>query len=285
MKNDYYLPSIIQPQYLPIVGFILQKDVFTTNLLYANDQFPTQSLRKNLPFRSGSGRKPKNPSRSLTILRQNGTISHNSENEALFYTRNTFKPKKLHKRHLKFPLPKIKSIPLTNSILREDICKQDIRIKYMDDDLNITSKFGKKIIYNLKESNNIHDAKFPLKNDFSSSPSRDKKVDNLKKSNTINTGRLRKYINEFKINNLPKRKHDRFKISNIQDIKNILPVRQAICQINSELKTIEQEDKDRKRSFYRNKFFATQLNTHSNNESSKNKSLYDPIELIENNAN
>ena len=286
MKNDYYLPSIIQPQYLPIVGFILQKDVFTTNLLYANDQFPTHSLRKRLPFRSGSGRKPKNPSRSLTILRQNGTISYNSENEVLFYTRNTFKPKKLHKRHLKFPLPKIKSIPLTNSILREDICKQDIRIKYMDDDLNITSKFGKKIIYNLKEGDNIQDAKFLKKKDFTSSPLREKRIENMKKSNTLNAGRLKKYISEYKINNLPKRKHNRFKIRGIQDIKNILPVRQAICQINSELKTIEQEDKDRKRSFYRNKFFATQLNTHSNNESSnKNKSFYEPIELIDNNIN
>lgn len=282
MKNDNYFPPILQPQYLPIVGFILQKDVFTTNLLYANDQFPTKSLRKNLPFRSGSGRKPKNPSRSLTILRQNGAISYNSDNEVLFYTRNTFKPKKLHKRHLRFPLPKIKPIPLTNSILQENICKQDIRIKYMDDDLNITSKFGKKIIYNLKENNNTHYTKFPLKNDFSSSPLREKRIESLKKFNTLHAGKLKKYISEFKINNLPKRKHNRFKFRSIQDIKNILPVRQAICQINSELKTIEQDHKDRKRAFFRNKFFATQLNTHSNNESStnKNKSFYDPIELI-----
>ena len=151
MKNDKILPPIFQPQILPIVGFILQKDVYTTNLLYANDQFSTKSLRKTLPFRRGSGRKPNNPSSSLTILRQNGFISENSEDEDIFYMRNTFKPKKLNNKQLRFPLPKINPVPLTNSILREDICKQDIRIKYLDDDLNITSKFGKKIIYNLNE--------------------------------------------------------------------------------------------------------------------------------------
>ena len=41
-KNPLILPHPITP----IVGFILQKDVYTTNLLYANDQFPTKSLRK-----------------------------------------------------------------------------------------------------------------------------------------------------------------------------------------------------------------------------------------------
>ena len=175
MKNDNCLPSIYQGQPTPIVGFILQKDVYTTNLLYANDQFSTKSLRKRLPFRTGSGRKPNNPSSSLTILRQNGYMSENSEDEDLFYMRNTFRPKKLRNKHLKFPLPKIKPVPLTNAILREDICKQDVRIKYMEDDLNITSKFGKKIFYNLKENNRPYETNFPINNNLKLM--KDKEVD------------------------------------------------------------------------------------------------------------
>ena len=157
MKNDNINPIILQPKIAPVVGFILQKDVYTTNLLYSYDQFPTKSLRKTIPFRTGSGRKPDNPCSSLTIYRQNGFFSENSEDEEVFYMRNTFKPSKLNNKHLKFPLPKIKSVPLTNAILNEDICKQDVKIKYMEDDLNITSKFGKKIIYNLKEKNKPYD--------------------------------------------------------------------------------------------------------------------------------
>ena len=47
-------PLILPHPITPIVGFILQKDVYTTNLLYANDKFPTKSLRKALPFRKPS---------------------------------------------------------------------------------------------------------------------------------------------------------------------------------------------------------------------------------------
>lgn len=280
MKNDNFLPSIYQPPVLPIVGFILQKDVYTTNLLYANDQFPTKSLRKNLPFRSGSGRKPNNPSSSLTILRQNGFISENSEDEDLFYMRNTFRPKKLNNKHLKFPLPKLKPVPLTNSILREDICKQDVRIKYMDDDLNITSKFGKKIIYNLKENNKPYETSFPKRNRFKF-PMRDRKVDNKTKYKTMYGPRIKKYGSEFKFSKLSFKNFNKFKIKNNKNIKNILPVRQAIYQINSELKLIELEDKERKRAFCKNEFFATQLKTNSNNESSSNKtkSFYEPIDI------
>ena len=278
MKNDNLLPSIFQPQILPIVGFILQKDVYTTNLLYANDQFSTKSLRKTLPFRRGSGRKPNNPSSSLTILRQNGFISENSEDEDIFYMRNTFKPKKLNNKHLRFPLPKIKPVPLTNSILREDICKQDVRIKYMDDDLNITSKFGKKIIYNLKEGNSPYETQFP-KTKFRFSM-RNQKFKSKKKFNTVYGPKIKKYSSELKLSKIPMKKYNKL---NSKDIKNRLPVRQAIYQINSELILIKMEDKERKRSFIKNEFFATQLNTHSNdNESTnnKNKSFYDNIEKI-----
>lgn len=280
MKNDNFLPSIFQPRFLPIVGFILQKDVYTTNLLYANDQFSTKSLRKKLPFRSGSGRKPNNPSSSLTILRQNGFLSDNSEDEDIFYMRNTFKPKKLHKRHLKFPLPKIKPVPLTNSILREDICKQDIKIKYMEDDLNITSKFGKKIIYNLKENNTPYETQFPSKSKLKFS-NRNKIFHNKQKYNTAYQPKMRKYASEFKLSKLAKKKFKKLNTKNKKNTKNILPVKQAIYQINSELKLFQLEDKERKKAFFKKQFFATQLNTNSNeNESNnKNKTFYENIDI------
>jgi hypothetical protein len=282
MIKDNVLPSIFQPPIQPVVGFILQKDVYTTNLLYANDQFSTKSLRKTLPFRRGSGRKPNNPSSSLTILRQNGFASENSEDEEIFYMRNTFKPKKLHNRHLKFPLPKIKSIPLTNSILREDICKQDIKIKYMEDDLNITSKFGKKIIYNLKENTNPYETQFPKKKSKFKFPIKNKKYGSKKKYNTIYGQKMKKYNSEFKLRKSPMKKFNKLRIKDYKNATNILPVRQAIYQINSELKLFELEDKERKRAFFKNEFFATQLNTNSNNNnndtsSNKNKSIYEPI--------
>lgn len=272
MKNDNYLPSIYQLSPSPIVGFILQKDVYTTNLLYANDQFSTKALRKRLPFRTGSGRKPNNPSSSLTILRQNGFMSDNSEDEDVFFMRNTFKPKKLKNKHLKFPLPKIKPVPLTNHILREDICKQDVKIKYMEDDLNITSKFGKKIFYNLKENNQPYETNLP-KNNNNLILKKDKKVE--KKSNynynTMFGPRIRKFASEFKFSKLSFKKYNKFKVRFHKNNRNLLPVRQAIYQINSELKLIELEDKERKKLFYRSDFFPTQLQTHSNNESSSNK--------------
>ena len=59
-------------------------------------------------------------------------------------------------------------------------------------------------------------------------------------------------------------------------------MRQAISQINSELRLFDLEDKERKRQFFKNEFFATQLNTNSNdNESTnnKNKTFYGNIEI------
>ena len=134
-------------------GFILQKDVYTTNLLYANDQFPLKRLSKILPFRPPTGIAPQDPSNCLTIIRQNGFFSFNAENENIFYAKSTFKPKKLKNRKLKFPIPKYKLPPLTSTDFYSNLKDKDIRIKYIDDDLNITSKNGKKIFYTYKESN------------------------------------------------------------------------------------------------------------------------------------
>ena len=239
MKNDNYFPLIHQFPPSPIVGFILQKDVYTTNLLYANDQFPTRSLRTTLPFRTGSGKKHNNPSSSLTILRQNGFISENSEEENIFYLRNTFRPKKLNKMHLKFPLPKIKPVPLTSSVLREDICKHDIRIKYMEDDLNITSKFGKKIIYNLKENSKIYKRSFSNNKDNKNLPKKDKKIDIKSNVNAVNEPKSKNYENELRTNKLLFKKYKTLKIKLNKNNKNIVPVKQAIYEINSDLKLLE----------------------------------------------
>ena len=140
-SSNTYLPS----------GFILQKDVYTTNLLYANDQFPLKQLSKILPFRPPTGRIPQDPSTCVTIIRQNGFISYNTENESIFFSKNTFKPKKLMNRKLKFPIPKYRLPPLSANDFYSNIRDKNIRIKYIEDDLNITSKNGKKILYSFKD--------------------------------------------------------------------------------------------------------------------------------------
>lgn len=132
-------------------GFILQKDVYITNLLYANDQLPITKLAKLLPFRPPSGWMPQDPSSCLQIVRQNGLLSLYPENETLFYSKKNYKPKKLNNRKLKFPIPKCRYPPLTATDFHKHIRQQGLRIKYIDDDLNITSKNGKKIIYTFRE--------------------------------------------------------------------------------------------------------------------------------------
>ena len=132
-------------------GFILQKDVYITNLLYANDQLPITKLAKLLPFRPASGWMPQDPSSCLQVIRQNGFLSIYPENESLFYSKKNFKPKKLNNRKLKFPIPKFRYPPLSAQDFHRHLRNQGIRIKYIDDDLNITSKNGKKIIYTFRE--------------------------------------------------------------------------------------------------------------------------------------
>ena len=118
-----YNNILIKVEYPPY-GFILQKDVYTTNLLYAYDQFPLTSLRKRIPFRH---HKKENPNKSVIIIRQNGCISDNAKSKHSFYLVNTFKPKHLFKKKLLFPIPKGKSIPLTYMNLYEEISKKGIK--------------------------------------------------------------------------------------------------------------------------------------------------------------
>ena len=205
----------------PPCGFILQKDVYTTNLLYANDQFPLTSLKKRLPFRPYKKRDPNN---SINILRQNGNISDNAATKQLFYFLNTFKPKYLIKKKLNFPIPKSKPIPLTNLNLYEDISKKDIKIKNIDDDLNITSNNGRKIFYRFKENKFLGTKKTLLPSISSGNfvPSYHKK---MKEENSLAKISLKYIIN----------------------------------QLNDELRDLRQMELDRKRSFIKDKFFSTQI--------------------------
>jgi hypothetical protein len=204
----------------PPCGFILQKDVYTTNLLYANNQFPLTSLKKRLPFRPP---KRLNPNNSVTILRQNGKISDNSENKKEFYFFNTFKPKYLLKRKLKFPVPQGKQIPLTNLNLYEEISKKDVKIKNIDDDLNITSNNGRKIFYRFKE----HKLFSTKKSIFPS----------ISANNFFGHG---------------KRAKEETSMGKIS-LKNI------ISQLNDDLRNLKQMELDRKKSFIKDKFFSTQI--------------------------
>lgn len=212
--------NILKKEEYPPYGFILQKDVYTTNLLYANDQFPLTSLRKRIPFRH---HKKENPNKSVIIVRQNGCISDNAKSKHSFYLVNTFKPKHLFKKKLLFPIPKSKSIPLTYMNLYEEISKKDIKVKNIDDDLNITSNNGRKILYKFKENN----------------------------SNNNN----KKILPSISGNN----SHEYKRISQNDKSLAKISLRNKVNQLNDELRSIKQIELDRRRSFIKDKFFSTQI--------------------------
>ena len=141
---------------IPPTGFILQKDVYTTNLLYSYDQFPLKSLKSRLPFRP---KKKENPNYSVQIIRENGNISDFTENKRYFYLFNSFKPKVLKNKKLFFPLPKKRIYSLNTLNYYEKISKKNLQIKNIDDDLNITSNNGRKIYYKFKETNAFKEKK------------------------------------------------------------------------------------------------------------------------------
>ena len=225
-------------------GFILQKDVYTTNLLYANDRFPLTSLKKRLPFRPISRQKIPNPNDSIQILRQNGKISENSEKKNIFYLLSDFKPKALKKRKLRFPLPKIKYTPLSDLNYYEDISKKDLRIKNIEDDLNIYSKNGKKIIYRFKENSLTNNSKsnFPLI---------------IKHNKTLSNSKTKKHIR--KIRRGGDKRMDKLTLTNVID------------QLNDNLKNIRQLELERKKAFIKDKFFSTQIYVDKFTDSHKSK--------------
>ena len=228
----------------PPSGFILQKDVYTTNLLYANDRFPLTSLKKRLPFRPISRQKMPNPNDSIQILRQNGKISENSEIKNKFYLLSDFKPKALSKKKLRFPLPKIKYTPLSNLNYYEEISKKDLKIRNIDDDLNIFSKNGKKIFYKFKEKNLTNNSK-------SNFPMIDKHHKTL--SNSKTKRQLRKIRRGFD------KSMDKLTLTNVID------------ELNENLKNIRQLEMERKKAFIKDKFFSTQIYVDNFIESHKSK--------------
>ena len=214
----------------PPSGFILQRDVYTTNLLYANHQFPLTSLKQRLPFRPKSGKKINIPNNSIRILRE----SQNCDKKNKFYSLNDLKPRNLNKKKLKFPLIRIKTIPLTNLNLHENISKKDIKIKNMDDDLNITSNKGRKIFFRFKD---------------------EKKISNIKKFNLPS-------IIHSNINFINKKyniifRHRKKKQNDISMDKNSL--NNIVDDLNKELNIIKRNEKKRKRSFIKDTFFSTQI--------------------------
>jgi len=216
----------------PPSGFILQKDVYTTNLLYANDQFPLRKLKQRLPFRHTSMGKIPNFNSSFQILHQSGNLSESTPKKDIYYLSSNHKPKPLNRKKLKFPFPKIKTIPLSSLNLYEDIGKRDVKIKNIDDDLNICSRSGKRIFYRYKESkiDNSNKSNFPL----ILKPS-DSLIKKLTKKN--------KYIN--------RRDNDRS--------MDKMSLTHVINQLNNELRDLKQSEIDRKRSFIKDKFFSTQI--------------------------
>ena len=268
MKNmKHKKPHLILPKPIsPIMGFILQKDVYTTNLLYANDQFPTRSLRKTIPFIKKPWMKDVNPSSCITITREKNSILE--KNSEFILDKNfLFKHKKLRGRKLKFPLPKMKTVALSNSILQEEICKDDVTIKYLKDDGNITSTPGKKFKYTLKSKTN----RYLKKNDFSVSFNNTSQSNNSLKLNLNDESEKQKYNSPLKTYTGDKKRiNDRkIKLSKIHSkniIKNIITknfyeLKKDICRINDDLRRFNLNEKERKRSFFKKDFFPTQIYT------------------------
>ncbi len=244
--------NIKKKEELPPCGFILQKDVYTTNLLYANDQFPLKSLKQRIPFRLSSEDRKINLNDSIRILKEKGNNSQNSERSSSL---NNIKPKPLKKRKLKFPLIRIKAIPLTSLNLNENINRKDVRIKNIEDDLNITSNNGKRIFYRFKKAN---------------------KLQNIKQTKLPNIFNRNKLINSehnvvFKHRKKRKDKNDSDNDKSMD--KNTLS--HIVEEINKDLKYFKKIEKNRKRSFIRDNFFSTQIYVENIMDSNKKNKTID----------
>ena len=216
----------------PNNGFIMQKDLYTTNLIYENTQFPF-NLRKNpIPFRVSINTLERCSQLNdyLTILHKNGKITKNSDDKEKFYSICSYKPKHLRKYKLKFPLPVINT-PLLNKNFnteKNETSYKNNNIQSMDDDLNITSIKGKKIYYQITRKN---DPSYSINHSL------------FCKTNE-NT-------NQFDIQLKRKKGNSRgYNSPNIKDI---------ISELNRNLKDVRQAEIDRKKSFVKEKFFSTQV--------------------------
>ena len=132
-------------------GFILQKDVHISNILFANSQIPINQISKLLPFRPPTGRIPQDPSSCLQVLKINNFYSLNPQKSSLFYLKKGSKNKKSNNLKLKFPFPRYKLMPITAMNFHSSLTEKILKIKYLEDDLNITSKKEKKLLYSFNE--------------------------------------------------------------------------------------------------------------------------------------
>ena len=139
-------------------GFILQKDVYTTNILYENNLIPdTSKLKYILPFRPKSGRIPQDPSTCIRIMKQIYPIPFVTNMDNIFFIKKNLKSKKLKNKKLKFPLPKMKLRPISSNDFYINI--RGKRARNIEDDLNITTRHGKKIYYSFKNDNDYEEEK------------------------------------------------------------------------------------------------------------------------------
>ena len=136
-------------------GFILQKDVYTTNILYENNLILNKNLKNIVPFRPKSGRVPQDPTKCLQILKQ--ICPQTTRDLSVYLYKDFWKTKKLINKKLKFPLPKIRLRPISSNDFYKSIRGSNIRTKNIEDDLNITSKYGKKINFLYTNGNNNRD--------------------------------------------------------------------------------------------------------------------------------
>ena len=135
-------------------GFILQKDVYTTNILYENNLVCDSNLKNIVPFRPKSGRVPQDPTTCIQILKQICPIPLTTKNSNVFLFRNKIKTKKLKNKKWKFPLPKIRLRPISSNDFYKSIRGENIKTQNIEDDLNITSKHNKKIYFSYIEGSN-----------------------------------------------------------------------------------------------------------------------------------
>lgn len=266
---------------LPPSGFILQKDVYTTNLLYANDQLPPDQKNKWFSFRSVPNQKPNNPSKSIKVYKETEASKtkyiEKSEIKDISSPKNS---RKLKRSKLSFPLPKITIPPLTTVNYNKNLCRRDLNIKFMDDDLNIASRKAKKIFYNYKKNeitsdncktdNNFCDIDFS--NQSLSTFSGDEKNKTCKK---VGDGNILKPMGVRRVK-LSKHRggsesmHFIYKPFIEKRIKNI---KFAIGLINTNMKRIQTQDREYRKIFFKDEMFPTQIKTQYNNNSFKRKKI------------
>ena len=172
--------------FLNTKGFILKKDVYTTNLLFEHKRinFSTKNL---IPFR--------NINPNPNDININEFLKVNSCRK-LQKVESIFKPK-LHK--LKFPLNRI--IPPSKSNIDFYPNFKGNKIIYIDDDSNITSLNGKKINFSIKneEKKNFFNGIFNRNHNFTNRMLINiTKMNKNKKDFGVNTFNEYNNFNDFK---------------------------------------------------------------------------------------